>query len=142
MLDHLSYFPSPKGKEAADEIFNKIMTFPTESLIKTEHDKNIIKKYILSFVNSNPPKCSYAGWITGELDDYVNTCISNYEKKILIRRKFKGIIKSIVYINLIYKEFIEKYYAPNGLFEKNMSNYWNPMLKKNSVWPPPPPENK
>ena len=142
MLDHLSYYPSPKGQEAADEIFNKIIGFPTETVIKTEHDKNVIKKHILSFVISNPPKCSYSGWIMGELDDYVNICISNYEKKILVRRKLKGIIKSIVYINLIYKEFIERYYAPNGLFETNMSNYWNPILEKKSVWPPPPPENK
>ena len=139
MLDHYSNFPSPKGKEAADEIFYKIMSFPIKSFIKTEHDENLLKKQILHFVRANPPTTSYTGWIVGELDQYANICISNYKKKILVRRKLKGIIKSIVYINLHYKESIERYYAPNGIFENKMSNYWNPMLKNNSVWPPPPP---
>ena len=141
MWDHLSYYPSPKGQEAADEVFNKIMGFPSKSLIKTEYDKNLLKKHVLYYVNSNPPKTSYSGWIMGELDEYVNICISQYEK-ILARRKLKGIIKSIVYINLLYKDSIERYYAPNGLFENKMSNYWNPILKNNSAWPPPPPLNK
>tara|TARA_B100001057_G_C22348956_1_gene756277 strand:+ start:155 stop:583 length:429 start_codon:yes stop_codon:yes gene_type:complete len=140
MLDHYSNFPSPKGQEAAIEIIDRIYKSSSKISIKTKYDKKMLEKHVLSFVISNPPQCSFTGWIMGELNEYVNNCISTY-KKILVRRKLKGIIKSIVYINLIYKESIEKYYAPNGLFETEMSNYWNPLLRDNLLWPPPPPEN-
>tara|TARA_Y100000816_G_C26097230_1_gene580863 strand:+ start:616 stop:1044 length:429 start_codon:yes stop_codon:yes gene_type:complete len=141
MLDHLSYFPSPKGKEAAGEIFNRIISWPESTIVKTQHDKNILKKHIISIIHSNPPKCSYSGWIMGELDDYVNHCTTSYKKKVLLRRKIKGIIKSLVFLHLIYKETIERFYAPTGIFETKMSNYWNPILKNHQVWPPPPPKN-
>jgi|TARA_Y200000002_G_scaffold367705_1_gene360017 hypothetical protein len=141
MLDHLSEYPSPKGMAAVKDILNSLKETPLESNKSYKKDKNILKKIALDIVIKTPPRCSYTGWIMGELDDYTYKTIHIYKKKILLLRKFKGIIKSIVFINLLYKESLERYYAPNGKFERYSAILWNPILN-NPDKPPPTPHTK
>ena len=139
MLDHLSEYPSPKGMEAVHDILNALRL--DKKINSYKKDENILKKIALDIVTKTPPRCSYAGWVMGELNDFTYKTIHIYEKKILLLRKFKGIIKSIVFINLLYKESLERYYAPNGEFETCSAVLWNPILN-NPDKPPPPPHIK
>ena len=140
MLDHLSEYPSPKGMDAVHDILNSLQ-YPIERIKSYKKDENIFKKIALDIVTKTPPRCSYAGWVMGELHDYMDKTIHIYKKKILLLRKFKGIIKSIVFINLLYKESLERYYAPNGKFETYSSILWNPILNHPDK-PPPSPDTK
>ena len=91
MLDNLSEYPSPKGMEAVNDILNALRF--DKKINSYKKDENILKKIALDIVTKTPPRCSYAGWVMGELDNFTYKTIHIYEKKILLLRKFKGIIK-------------------------------------------------
>lgn len=139
MLEQLSYQPSPKGQAAVHDILNKINRDQYKNLIKTKHDDALFREVVFNIVKKTPPQCSYTGWIYGEIDEFVDISIKTYKKKVLLRRKLRGIIKFLVFINKAYQDTIERYYAPNGIFENNASLLWNPILRNNGVHPPLPP---
>ena len=124
MLDHLSEYPSPKGMAAVKDILNSFKETPLESNKSYKKDKNILKKIALDIVIKTPPRCSYTGWIMGELIIWIK--LSIYTKKILLLRKFKGIIKSMFL--LIYYIKAPNYYAFNGKFE-TYSSFFESYIK-------------
>ena len=75
----------------------------------------------------------------GGCDEYCIEVVNEYMSKDRVRRKMRGILRSLALLHRIYSDLIEKRYAPDGVFETEIALKWNPLLQ--GGFPPPPPSS-
>ena len=132
MLDNLSNYPTPEyniEKQKIKNIFKQNIT--SESVYGYISDNNLnkfieeaFKPHVIIEATKNTIKYSYTGWYMFGVNDVkkdVEKAIVEHKRK--IKQKIRGLFKSLVYLNAIYKTTLNKIYAPNYLFPlvSNMS---------------------
>ena len=90
-------------------------------------------------IELNPPKYSLAAWYCGGINDYLELSLEFLKNiKIKLYRKINYLRACGIFI-IIYRNTLERLYAPGGEFESKMSKYWNPLLKNSDLHLPKPP---
>ena len=132
MLDNLSNYPAPEyniEKQKIKNIFKQNIT--SESVYGYISDNNLnkfieeaFKPHVIIEAQKITIKYSYTGWYMFGVNDVkkdVEKAIVEHKRK--IKQKIRGLLKSLVYLNAIYKTTLNKIYAPNYLFPliSNMS---------------------
>ena len=132
MLDNLSNYPTPEyniEKQKIKNIFKQNIT--SESVYGYISDNNLnkfieeaFKPHVIIEAHKTTIKYSYTGWYMFGVNDVkkdVEQAIVEHKRK--IKQKIRGLFKSLVYLNAIYKTTLNKIYAPNYLFPlvSNMS---------------------
>ena len=132
MLDNLSNYPAPEyniEKQKIKNIFKQNIT--SGSLYGYISDNNLnkfieeaFKPHVIIEAHKSTIKYSYTGWYMFGVNDVkkdVEKAIVEHKRK--IKQKIRGLLKSLVYLNAIYKTTLNKIYAPNYLFPlvSNMS---------------------
>lgn len=144
MLDYMdTHYPQPTIHESCKDIIHLIKNQHKNEDIKYKNEdiNNIIyKKYLIhenelmdtikSWMVNDNFSYSYPGWILNGKQYYKKKTLEflSIYKKNKIRRKIRVYIKTLGILYLLYKESIDKLYNPNGIFVKNMSIKWNPLL--------------
>ena len=123
MLDYMSDFPAPTRQHSVDQIYNSIK-YTSKRFDAGVSDKFLINLIYKSFddFNTNNPRGSLSGWHVFECKYIINKVFDELERFITKKRKFKGAVRSMVFLNLIYKDIIEIRYAPNGIGMKTAMN--------------------
>lgn len=132
MLDNLSNYPSPEyniEKQKIKNIFKQNIT--SGSVYGYISDNNLnkfieeaLKPHVIIEAHKITIKYSYTGWYMFGVNDVkkdVEKAIVEHKRK--IKQKIRGLLKSLVYLNAIYKTTLNKIYDPNYLFPliSNMS---------------------
>ena len=132
MLDNLSNYPTPEyniEKQKIKNIFKQNIT--SGSVYGYISDNNLnkfieeaFKPHVIIEAHKTTIKYSYTGWYMFGVNDVkkdVEQAIVEHKRK--IKQKIRGLFKSLVYLNAIYKTTLNKIYAPNYLFPlvSNMS---------------------
>jgi len=141
MIDQMSYEPLPSRQSCANEVVNnlyykKYLHTAPYNIHLMEHDKLMNKA--LAFIIEENPQYSLAAWHMGGCDDFENKMIQWLSKRIVARRKIKGIIKTLRLLYMIYRSLVEKMYAIGGIFETEADVKWNPLLYNGYDLPKPP----
>ena len=134
MLDHMSQYPGPTREGACNDLFNTIKktnnnTHPNTQHIRLATDsfvKDIIKNEVYKYEEGGLG--SQAGWVVffkNDLLDNITEQLNNYNNK---KKRIKTIIRCIGSFMILYHKTIEKRYAPEGMFEKEASIHWNPLI--------------
>lgn len=119
MMDYYSNY-YPPGKDACiNEIclhFTK-MKRNSVHITKTLSDE-FIKKTVTKTYNvvtkNNTERGSYTGWCVHERPQIINMSNYVFQQFYKKKKKFKGIILSLVLLNKAYKDHLTIYYAPGG----------------------------
>ena len=134
MLDNLSNYPSPEytsEKENIKKLFKQNNTSTEASNYGYISDNNLnkfieeaFKPHVIIETNKTTIKYSYTGWYMFGINDVkrdVKKAIVAHKQK--IKQKIRGLFKSLVYLNAVYKTTLHKIYDPNYLFPlmSNMS---------------------
>ena len=132
MLDNLSNYPGPEyniEKQKIKNIFKQNIT--SESVYGYISDNNLnkfieeaFKPHVIIEAQKITIKYSYTGWYMFGVSDVkkdVEKAIVEHKRK--IKQKIRGLLKSLVYLNAIYKTTLNKIYDPKYLFPliSNMS---------------------
>ena len=154
MLDQLSYQPSPSGAAAANEVVTQLiqrggrlsglssasyqnyMKF-NEALQSYTFSRDTLYSIALDILSKKPPPYSLAAWYMGGCDEYCIEVVNEYMSKDRVKRKMRGILRSLALLHRIYSDLIEKRYAPNGVFETELAMKWNPLLQGGFPSTPP-----
>jgi hypothetical protein len=130
----MSQYPGPTREGACNELFNTIRktnnnTNPISQHIRFATDsfvKDIIKSEVYKYEEGGLG--SQAGWMVffkNDILDSITEQLNNYNNK---KKRIKTIIRCIGSFMVLYRKTIEKRYAPDGMFEKEASKYWNPLI--------------
>ena len=133
MLDNLSNYPAPEYDNEKNQIISIFKQNSTSNTNKYGYIsyKNLnhiveeaFKEHIIIETNKITIKYSYTGWYMFGVSDVkkkVEKAIKEHKQK--IKQKIRGLFKSLVYLNAIYKTTLTKIYDPNYLFPmvSNMS---------------------
>lgn len=132
MMDYMSYFSVPGIDECKRDVINYIKN-NNDKINFSKINEELIRKECDKYFENNTPHCSLAGWYSFGIKD----CAKEVEKMFINKktrlRKLRSILKTCVYMFLWYKETIEKRYIPGGVFEREMSLIWNPIINNNYV---------
>ena len=90
--------------------------------ILMEKGKEIISKYQITTISA---------WYIKERVLFLRE-LKNWfkERSIRLRRKIKGLLKSLTLIYLLYKDTLERYYLPGNNYEKQTAFNWSLMNNK------------
>ena len=90
--------------------------------ILMEKGKEIISKYQITTISA---------WYIKERVLFLRE-LKNWfkERSVRLRRKIKGLLKSLVFIYLLYKDTLERYYLPGNNYEKQTAFKWSLMNNK------------
>tara|TARA_Y100000816_G_C26060096_1_gene556568 strand:- start:787 stop:1194 length:408 start_codon:yes stop_codon:yes gene_type:complete len=116
MLDYMSNFPPPSREDSLNEIKREIKKYPQFKSISDKYiEKEISKNFdLITSRDARIYRGSAAGWVTFEKAEIIKKtkhCINIFNYK---KYRFRAILKSLVLINKIYFDSIEKRYAPGG----------------------------
>ena len=125
MLDNLSNYPNPEyniEKLKIKNIFKQNIT--SGSVYGYISDNNLnkfieeaFKPHVIIKAHKITIKYSYTGWYMFGVKDVkkdVEKAIVEHKRK--IKQKIRGLLKSLVYLNVIYKTTLNKIFDPNYLF--------------------------
>ena len=115
MLDYMSHFSPPNREQAVDQIYNSIK-YTTNRFSAEVSDKYLIYLIYKSFddFSANEPRGSLSAWHTQECKRVIAKVFDEFALFIQKKRRLKGALRSLVLLNLIYKDTLEIHYAPNG----------------------------
>lgn len=132
MLDYYSEYEGPTFEDAKTVIrsrFQKcevdkytkrfLQNIKTNSLLENELIEDAFDSLNM-FVNGKA-KYSYSGWCIFGIPDiftHLSKSITLYRLKII--RKFKGIFKTLIILNSMYKSTLEKLYKPDSYYVNNV----------------------
>ena len=137
MMEQLSHEPRPSDDDAASEIVLVLMQKRTFKLLF----KNISKKYLFDITKEYlikvNPQYSLTSWLVGGRDMLVNEMMIILNRKKINGTKFRGIFKSLVLLQMIYRKALEERYKPGGIFEKEAAQKWKHILLKTGTIKPP-----
>jgi len=117
MMDYMSNFPPPTKSYAVDEIYNSIKCTSRRiySRVSNEYLYYVVKTSYDEFYNNDKiGQGSLAGWHAFECSKIIELTFHNLEKFLKKKRLLKGVIKSLNLLNLIYKDVLDRHYAPGG----------------------------
>ena len=132
MLDYYSEFPGPPEDHAKKTIQSKFYKTNVDNKYKIflnnikhggETQTKLINEAFKSseIINDGLVKFSFSGWMLFGIPDvmsFLKIAIENYYDKMKIR--MLGLFKSLVYLNMIYNDTIEKMYSPDSTYVTNV----------------------
>jgi hypothetical protein len=142
MWDQMSNEPRPSNNECAMDVVWTILH--TKCLRYTPYNVNNIKYRVLlkkgNELMKKVPDYSLTCWYMGGREDLLKEMeIWLMDRNTKLRRKIKGLLKSLSILYILYKETLERYYLPGGKFEEKASLEWNPRLANDGYDMPIPP---
>ena len=137
MMEQYSYYPAPEPGVASLEISGYIkwnsMLIPQYSELVKKTKEEVFTETAFKYYSQNTPEWSMAAWYSGGMKEYAEETIRIFVRKKNRLMKLRGILKSCVFLYLCYKDAIERRYKPGGVFEKEASLIWNPILQANDI---------
>lgn len=130
MMDYYSQYPAPNLEAAKREVIatGKVKDYSWSWTEQEYLNQLISEAFELSGVldDDNEIKFSFSGWHTFGKNDVLESIdkILIERKKLKLRRKFKGLVRTTYLLIKLHKETIEKMYHPN-------SQYVNTVIKNN-----------
>ena len=117
MMDYMSDFPPPTKSYAVDEVFNAIKC--TSKRINAKISNKFLyylveKSYNEFYERDNIGRGSLAGWHAFESKRIIQYAFDNIDDYLRKKRALKGALKAYGILNLIYKDTLERHYAPGG----------------------------
>lgn len=132
MLDYYSEFPGPDEDHAKKTIQGKFYKVNVDKEYKlflsnikvsgTTQTKLINEAFESSdVIKEGRIKFSFSGWMLFGIPDimhFLKIAIENYYNK--TKRRVRGVFKSLIYLNMIYSDTLEKMYKPESNYVKNV----------------------
>ena len=134
MLDQMSQNPGPTRQQACNELFHTIKISynninPASKFIKRISDnyiKYIIQKEVYKFQEGDLG--SEAGWVVFMRNQLLKSITNKLKIYINKYNRIITIIRCIGKFMVLYLKILEIRYAPDGIFEKEATKYWNPLI--------------
>ena len=142
MMDQMGNEPRPRNNDCSMDVVWSILHSP-ELRYKPYNSNSITYRELLKKGNEfmlEVPEYSLAAWYCGGRDKLLikmKTWLIDRNTK--IRRKVRGVLRSLAILYLLYKDALERYYLPGNKFEQKASLYWNPILANDGYSLPSPP---
>ena len=132
MLDYYSEFPGPDEDHARKTIQSKFYKTNVDNeykffLSNIKHGGETQTKLIneafesSDIIKDGRIKFSFSGWMIFGIPDimhYLKIGIENYYDK--MKTRMTGLFKSLVYLNMIYSDTVEKMYSPDSNYVTNV----------------------
>lgn len=114
MMDYMSNFPAPSREESINEIKIHIKKIPNFKNISDEYITKLVTKQFDIVTNYGKFRGSAAGWVVFEQPEIIKNVKLNLNILTFKKYRFKAIVKTLVYLNEIFKDHLNKYYAPGA----------------------------
>mgnify|MGYP001361300489 CR=1 FL=1 len=126
MLDMMSYEPGPTRFEGCITLYNELRVY------HTEFNDNYLKKIIHNEIYKHEESGlgSAAGWSYYMKQHLIDTITNEIKEFINVKKRIRLKIRCICKFFKLYRDTLEKRYAPGGVFETEAAKYWNPLIWK------------
>tara|TARA_Y100000385_G_C12476716_1_gene377313 strand:- start:53 stop:454 length:402 start_codon:yes stop_codon:yes gene_type:complete len=114
MMDYISYFPGPTKTSGVNDIVIAIQHIPRFVTISRQFVHKEVERQFNIVTRNDTYRGSAAGWGQHERPEIILKVKHQLNLFLLKKKRFKAIIKTLVYINKSYFDTLQSYYKPGN----------------------------
>ena len=133
MMEQMSYYPAPSKHECASDMLQLLKRKNDLNILKLYSDEQLLKK-INTFLEPIPHDQfgSYAGWIVGGKEMFINDFINKYLRRELRKKIIICKLRVIGRFIALFKNTLETLYAPGSAYERSIKFKYKHLFKTTS----------